>query len=174
MKGVVLMDKDTFFAMTPEERVPKINKLLEEYDMKGISDLLGISSSKFSQIMREGDYIYHKADKKYYPFVRSKEEREQILQNGDNDEIVFIKRNVNTLKKVIKQFEEQGLLLLDKRIYSRDAKFVNKSIRMNSDIYDNFTQFCDEFYPHLKNQDVIAQALIDAISKYKPDKEREQ
>jgi len=71
------MDKDTFFAMTPKERVPKVSKLLKEYDMKRISDLIGISSSKFSQIMREGDYIYHKADKKYYPFVRSEEEREK-------------------------------------------------------------------------------------------------
>ncbi|MEK4801055.1 hypothetical protein MHI02_05780 [Oceanobacillus sp. FSL K6-0118] len=166
------MDKNTFFAMTPKERVTKVNKLLEEYDMKGISDLLGISSSKFSQTMREGDYIYHKADKKYYPFVRSEEEREKNSQSVNDNEIDFIKHNVDTLKKVIKQFEEQGLLLLDKRIYSRDAKFVNKSIRMNSDIYEEFSSFCEEYYPHLKTQDLIAQSLIDAMTKYKPDRER--
>ena len=96
--------------------------------------------------MREGDYLYHQGDKQYYPFVRSEEERISKDLNHSNEEITY----------------------LDKRIYDKNAKFVNKSIRMNSEIYEDFSHFCDEYFPHLKMQDLIAQALIDAMQRYKP------
>ncbi|MFD1447952.1 hypothetical protein [Oceanobacillus profundus] len=166
------MDNQTFIAMSPAERVKKVNKLLQDHDMKEISNLIGIPSSSFSKIMREGDYIYHKADKRYYPFVRSEEERGSKIDTEENRELAFFSQHIDTLKKVIRQFEEHGSLLLDKRIYSKDADFVNKSIRMNNNIYAEFSTFCEEYYPHLKNQDLIAQALIDAMKKYKPDGER--
>lgn len=73
------MDNQSFIAMSPAERVKKVNKLLQDHDMKEISNLIGIPSSSFSKIMREGDYIYHKADKRYYPFVRSEEGMCQVL-----------------------------------------------------------------------------------------------
>lgn len=168
------MDKNTILTMPPSIRVQEVNKLLEDHSLSEICELYGISSGSFSKLMREGDYLYHQADKRYYPFVRSEEERVKNPQSGDSHEIAFIKQNVDTLKKVVKQFEEQGLLLLDKRIYSRDAEFVNKSIRMNSTIYEDFSGFCDEYFPHLKTQDVIAQALVDAMNRYKPESRREQ
>lgn len=175
MKGVVpMMDKEEFIEMSPAERVQVVNKLLKDHDLKEISNLVNIPSSSFSKVMREGDYIYHKADKKYYPFIRSGERGANTYRGGDVNEMAFIRQNSVTLKKVIKQFEEQGLLLLDKRIYSKDAKFVNKSIRMNSEVYGKFTKFCENFFPHLKTQDIIAQALIDAADRYRPDNEREQ
>ncbi|MCM3024190.1 hypothetical protein [Heyndrickxia ginsengihumi] len=162
------MDKDTFIALAPAKRVQEVNKLLKDHSLTEISKLLGIPAGSFSKLMREGDYLYHQADKHYYPFVRSEDERVKSSQSEDNDEIAFIKDNVNTLKKMIQQFEEQGLLFLDKRIYSKEANFVNKSIRMNSDIYEEFSSFCEEYYPHLKMQDLIAQALIDTTNKYRP------
>ncbi len=168
------MDKETFFSMPPTKRVQEVNKLLQEHDQKELSKLIGIPSSTFSKYMREGDYLYHKADKRYYPFVRSEKERISNSHTEDSDETTFIKNNVDALKKVIQHFEEQGLLLLDKRIHSKEAKFVNKSIRMNSDIYEDFSSFCEEYYPHLKTQDVIAQTLIDAMNRYKPESKREQ
>ena|SRR5699024_2779515 len=167
------MDKNTFITMPPSKRVQEVNKLLQKHDLKEISKILEIPSSSFSKVMREGDYLYHKADKQYYPFVRSEEERISNTHTEDSDENAFIKNNIDTLKNVIRLFEEQGLLLLDKRIYSKDAKYVNKSIRMNSGIYEEFSRFCEEYYPHLKTQDVIAQTLIDAMNKYKPECGRE-
>jgi len=167
------MDKNTFITMPPSKRVQEVNKLLQKHDLKEISNILEIPSSTFSKVMREGDYLYHKADKQYYPFVRSEEERITNTHTEDNDETTFIKNNVDTLKKMIQHFKEQGLLLLDKRIYSKDAKYVNKSIRMNSGIYEEFSRFCEEYYPHLKTQDVIAQTLIDAMNRYKPECGRE-
>jgi len=70
------MDKQTFLTMSPSKRgVQEINKLLQDHDLKEISDLIGIPSISFRKMMRERDYIYHKADKKYYPFILSEEEK---------------------------------------------------------------------------------------------------
>ena len=59
------MDKNKFLAMSPAERVRKVNKLLHDCDLNEISFLIGIPISSLSKIMKEGDYLYHKVDKKY-------------------------------------------------------------------------------------------------------------
>jgi hypothetical protein len=170
LKGDVHMDKETFFTMPPSTRVLEVNKLLQEHDQKNLSKLIGVPSSTFSKYMREGDYLYHKADKKYYPFVRSEDARRQSTFDKDRvePELTYLMEHHDVLKKLIQYAEENELLLLDKRIYSKDTKYVNKSIRMNTVVYEDFSSFCEEYYPHLKMQDVIAQALLDAISRYKP------
>lgn len=167
----MLMDKDKFLAMTPAERVRIVNKLLQDHDLRGVAKVLEIPSSSLSKIMREGDYLYHKADKKYYPFVRTEEERVTSTKSKESNGLSFIEQHKNTLRKMIEQYEYTGLLILDKRIYSNDATFSNKSIRMNNDIYEEFSDFCDKYYPHLKIQHIIAQALIDAMTRYKPARE---
>ncbi|WP_099157565.1 hypothetical protein [Virgibacillus ndiopensis] len=167
------MDKDTIFTLAPEKRVQEVNKLLRKYDLKEISRLIGIPSSTLSKLMREGDYLYHQADKQYYPFVRSEEERVVTSNRKVDDETTFIRENMITLRKVVQYFKESGNLLLDKRIYSKNTKFVNKSIRMNNDIYEEFSSFCEDHFPHLNTQDVIAQALIDAMNRYKPESGQE-
>lgn len=100
--------------------------------------------------MRDGDYIYHTAEKQYYRFVRSEQERESVISNtiDKNGELSFLNQHIDTLKKVITHFEEYGALILDKSIYSKDAEHVNKNIRMNNNIYKEFSNFCDEYYPH--------------------------
>lgn len=164
------MDKHTFFAMSPSKRVQEVNKLLQTYSQKEISNMLGIPQSTFSKYMREGDYLYHKGDKRYYPFVRSEEERIKGKTNEESNEIAFIKKHIDALKKVINNIEESGTLFLDKRIYNENAEIMNKNIRINNEIYKEFSDFCKKYYPHLKMQDIFSQALIDAMQKYKPEK----
>lgn len=166
------MDKEKFFTMTPSKRVQEINNLLQKYDLKEISELIGIPSSSLSKHMREGDYFYHQADKKYYPFVRSEEDRVSKLDNRNNAELDFIKNNLDDLQKILSLYQRSNLLMLDKRIYNRDAKYVNKSIKMNNDIYEGFSKFCDEYFPQYKMQDLIAQSLIDLMNRYKPENKR--
>lgn len=165
------MDKDKFLAMTPAERVRIVNKLLQNHDLRGVAKVIGIPSSSLSKIMREGDYLYHKADKKYYPFFRSEEDRITSTKGKESNVLSFLEQHENTLKKIIEQYEYTGLLILDKRIYSNEATFSNKSIRMNNDIYEQFSAFCEKSFPHLKIQHIIAQALIDAMTRYKPARE---
>src|SRR5699024_5590268 len=102
---------------------------------------------------------------------RSEEERITSTKSNDDSGLSFIQQHENTLKMIIEQYENTGLLVLDKRIYSNDATFSNKSIRMNNGIYEEFSGFCEKYYPHLKIQHIIAQALIDAMKKYQPKNE---
>ncbi len=163
------LNKDAFIKLPPSKRVEEVNKLLQDHDLKKISSLIGIPSSSFSKLMWEGDYIYHQADKRYYPFVRSKADRLNTATNIDSDEIAFIKRHMDTLKKIVQNAEKSDPLILDKRIYNQNAQIMNKNIRMNNDIYQEFTSFCKQHYPHLKIQDVFSQSLLDAMQKYQPE-----
>lgn len=165
------MNKDLFLTMIPAKRIEEVNTLLQDHDLKDISKIIGIPSSTFSKVMREGDYLYHQGDKKYYPFVRSENGRIKQIQSEESDEMAFIRQNREELEKLIQHFKTSGNLILDKRIYNKDAKFTNKSIRMNSEIYDAFTRFCEEHYPFMKTQDIIAQALLDSMNNYNPEKE---
>jgi len=163
----VPMDKDTFFTTKPSIRIKEVNQLLQKYDLKQVAEIVGIPYSTFTKEMRVGDYFYHQSDKQYYPFVRSEEERKKVNEKGELSEITFIQKNLNTLKNIVQLYEKNKLLLLDERIYGNDAGFVNKSIKMNTDIYEEFSKFCDDQYPHLKMQDLIAQALINFMNSYK-------
>ncbi|WP_342488862.1 hypothetical protein MKX67_03700 [Cytobacillus sp. FSL W7-1323] len=163
------MNKENFTTMPSYQRIIEVNKLLQNHDLKEISKLIGISLSTFSKLMREGDYLYHQGDKQYYPFVRSEKERTKNPSENDSDDIAYIKKHQRTLKRLLQHLEENGILFLDKRIYSKASKYTNKSIRMNTEVYEEFSNFCDEHYPHLKMQDIVAQALLDAIQRYKPE-----
>lgn len=77
--------------------------------------------------MREGDYLYHQRDKKYYPFVRSEEKRIHESEKDQSDDVLFIRKHADTLKRIIRKFEEQGLLLLNKRIYSKGQSLSVKA-----------------------------------------------
>lgn len=160
------MDKDTFFTMAPEERVKKVNELLQKYELKEIADLIGIPYSTFTKEMRKGDYFYHQSDKKYYPFFRDENEKRKAGENRDSEELTFIRENLDALKSLLQNYKS-STLLLDERIYRNNAIFVNKSIKMNSEIYDEFSKFCEENYPQYQLQHLVAQALIDFMNKYK-------
>lgn len=167
------MNKELFFNLTPAKRVVEVNKMLKEHDLKTVSEMIGISSSTLSKEMRVGDYLYHQADKQYYPFVRSEAERIKAQEQSEDDEFLFISENMNILQEIIDEFKGERYLQLDKNIYAKNAKFFNKSIKMNSDIYKDFSDFCNSNYPHLKMQDIIAQALLDAMKHYNYNEKRE-
>ncbi|WP_339197701.1 hypothetical protein [Aeribacillus sp. FSL k6-2211] len=159
------MDKDTFFTMTPEERVKKVNELLQKYELKEIADLIGIPYSTFTKEMRKDDYFYHQTDRKYYRFIR--DEKNIKGKYSDSEVLSFIQENFDTLKSLIQNYKSSSFLLLDERVYRSNANFVNKSIKMNSEIYEEFSKFCEDNYPQYQLQHLVAQALIDFMNKYK-------
>lgn len=166
------MNKDKFFTMTPEERVKEINALLQKYDLKQIAKMIGIPYSTFTKVMRiGGDFFYHQSDKQYYQFIRSEKGLQKTgrVEQSNEVELNFIKENLDHLKALLRLYQENTLLLLDEQIYSKKANFVTKSIKMNLEIYEEFSQFCEEHYRHLKMQDLIAQSLLDFMKKYRRD-----
>lgn len=160
------MDKDTFFTTKPSIRIKEVNQLLQKYDLKKVAELIGIPYSTFTKEMRVGDYFYHQSDKQYYPFVRAEEERLKAEQKDESDEISFIKEHFDTLKSLLLMYQSNRLLVLDERIYSKEAKYENKSVKMNTNLYDEFKKFCEEYYPQYKIQDLICQSLLDFQCKY--------
>lgn len=161
------MDKDIFFTMKPSIRVKEVNQLLQKYDLKRVSEIVGIPYSTFTKDMRVGDYFYHQSNKQYYPFVRSEDERVEAEQNDEPDELSFIKEHFDALKGLLQMYQSNKLLLLDERIYSREAKYENKSVKMNTELYDEFKKFCEEYYPQFKIQDLICQSLLDFQNTYR-------
>lgn len=116
--------------------------------------------------MRTGDYFYHQSDKQYYPFVRSEDERLKAEQMDESAELAFIKEHFNTLKGLLQMYQSNRLLMLDERIYSKEAKYENKSLKMNKELYEEFKKFCEKYYPQFKIQGLICQSLLDFQSKY--------
>lgn len=161
------MDKDTFFTTKPSKRVEKVNHLLQKYDLKKVAEMVSIPYSTFTKEMRIGDYFYHQSDKQYYPFVKSEDERLKAEQKDESAELAFIKEHFDVLKGLLQMYQSNRLLVLDERIYSKEAKYENKSLKMNTELYEEFKKFCEEYYPQFKIQDLICHSLLDFQRNYR-------
>lgn len=161
------LDREQFYNTTPDKRVVIINEMLKNSSLKEVAKQIGVPESSFSKEMIRGDYVYIKRDNQYYKFIRN----ENMISNNHQpyqDAINFIEQNIDELKALIRQREDiRNMLILDEQVYSKKAKYTNKSIKMNSEVYDKFGKFCAEKYPFLTIQDLVAQALIDFINRYK-------
>ncbi|RKQ16445.1 hypothetical protein [Ureibacillus endophyticus] len=161
------MDREQFYNTHPDERVDIINKMLKNSSLKEIAKKIGVPESSFSKEMTNGDYVYIKRDNQYYKYIRDK----NMISNNhqqSQDVISFIEQNMEVLKAILRHHEDsRNMLILDEQVYSKKAKYMNKSIKMNSEIYDKFVKFCEEKYPFLTLQDLVAQALLDFINRYK-------
>lgn len=166
------MNKDEFLTMHPDIRVKEINKMLETMQLPDIAKSLDMPSSSFSSEMQKGDYVYIKRDKKYFKFLRDENNLKDESKTSDyNEELLFIKNNFDVLKNILLNQKKDNVLILDEKIYDSKAKFVNKNIKVNDSIYQQFTSICDKQFRHLKIQDLIAQAFVDFIAKYSSSKE---
>lgn len=157
--------------MDPDIRAEKINALLENSDLRGVSQMLDIPYSTFTKEMQKGDYVYIARENKYFKFIRNKNDyvssKSYIKGTEDyTEELAFLKENLEMLKKLVANSEENKMLILDKAIYDTKAKFVNKNLKVNEAIYEKFSKLCESQFPHLKIQDIIAQSLLDFINKY--------
>ncbi|RSK28516.1 hypothetical protein EJF36_17490 [Bacillus sp. HMF5848] len=159
------MNREEFLTMTPTKRVEAVNGWLKEYTLKEIAVALGYPYSTFTTEMRNGgEYQYNKKNKQYVKVQPTNAKLE------DDNMIRFLKDHYPTLKQLIERFQSNQLLILDEKVYSNQAKFESKSIKMNNEIYELFSNFCKENYPHFRIQDLVAQALLDFKIKYKVQK----
>ncbi|WP_234124869.1 hypothetical protein [Clostridium hydrogenum] len=162
------MNTKDFFELDTAKRVIIINKLLEKYtdnSLKNVSSELNISYSTFCKEMSKDDYVYIKRDNKYYKFIKDNSFTIQQEKNL-SEQLLYIKNNFDKFKKLIEAIDN-NYLVLDKRIYSQSDKILNKNIKINSLIYDEFTSVCSNKYPFLKLQDIISQCLLDFLNKNK-------
>ncbi|MDF2065097.1 hypothetical protein [Bacillus sp. Cr_A10] len=157
------MNKDEFITLSPAKRVEEVNHLLKRHTLKEIATMVNFAYSTFTTEMRNnGEYQFNKKNKQYVRVIAS-ETNEKV----ESDSITFIYDNRQALQRLVDLFQSNRLVLLDERVYAKNATYENKSIKMNKDIYKYFSQFCENYYPHLKMQDLIAQSLLDFMERYK-------
>ena len=168
------MDKEVFFSMEKNKRAEAVNKLLIGRNQSEVAELIGISASMLSREMMKEDFTYIGRENKYFKFVRDKKDAVG-LRNQNNSaeslEMAFLRDNLEKLKQLLNDCDEGLVLSLDKEIYSHDAVFVNKNIRINQAVYERFISHCSDRFPHLKIQDLVAQSLLEFVSKYSADSE---
>ncbi|MFK5707523.1 hypothetical protein [Lysinibacillus boronitolerans] len=165
------MNKDKFFTMDVDKRVEEINKMLINSDLKGVAEALGLAYSTFTKEMQKQDFVYIARENQYFKFIRDKESLGNAKPSdkatiGFQEELTFIKENLETLKNLVSTVNEKPTLFLDKEIYNTKARYVNKNLKLNENIYDKFSKLCENQFPHLKVQDLIAQSLLEFINTY--------
>jgi hypothetical protein len=168
MKGVVLINKETFFTMSYEKRAEEVNKLLQTSCLKEVAEELGMSYSTFTKEMQSGDYVFIQRDNRYYKFLRDPNAKPLIVNpSGDFiEELNFLRENLDLLKTLMDVESNKPPLAIDQRIFSKSSQLSVKSIKMNEDIYTMFTEFANEKYPYFRLQDLIAQSLLDFTKRY--------
>ncbi|SOC08278.1 hypothetical protein SAMN05880501_10552 [Ureibacillus xyleni] len=161
------MNKEQFYSTHPDERVDIINEMLKTRSYSEVAKEIGVPGSSFGKEMQRGDYVYIQRDNKFYKFIRDKTMVVSNNESATDNILSFIKDNQDILKKMISDYEYGNkMLILDERVYSNNAKFENKSIKMNNDIHKQFIEFCKKDYPFLTVQDLIAQSLLEFMEKY--------
>jgi len=165
------MNKDSFFTIDVDKRAEEINKMLVNSDLKGVAEVLGLAYSTFTKSMQNGDYTYIARENQYFKFIRDKEllrtvKPSDIPNTEFQEELTFIKENMEILKRLISTLDESPILVLDKEIYDSKAKYVNKNLKLNEAIYEKFSNMCENQFPYLKIQDLIAHSLLEFINKY--------
>lgn len=167
------MNAPEFNILPIKEKLEIVNKMLQQESkdhLKNVSLKLDIPYAAFTKIMRDdGNYQFNQTSKTYEKII-SLEEYEHLLQSKshkveDTDEILaFLSENLNELKELLScnQYE----LVLNPKIYDVNSKSANKSIQVNLEIYNQFTELCSKKYPHLRQKDLISQCLFDFIQKY--------
>lgn len=161
------MNKDKFHTTNSKNRVAIVNELLkrEGFDLQKVADALEMNYSTFTKLMQEDDYVYIKRENQYYKFVRD-EGQISTISNQSDYEMDYIKTNFLLLKSIIERYKHNDDFIIDKRIFRSTSKISSKNFRMPDDLYQNFVATCENEYPHLKIQDIIAQLLLDFTDKY--------
>lgn len=161
------MNKDNFATLNSKQRVKIVNNLLQKEgnDLRKVANIIGIKYSTFTKLMQEDDYVYIKRLGMYCKFVQD----ERLIVGdtaSDSDEIAYIKENFAIIQSLIESRKGNIDFILDKRIYHSSSKTVTKNFRISDDIYKLFAKTCDEQFPHLKLQDIIAQLLLAFTDQY--------
>lgn len=119
--------------------------------------------------MREGGFTYSQS-KKQYEKTLSLEDYKEIqtsasIDNGSDEALRFIANHINELKRLLNQHETE--LLLDPKVYAPDSKSVTKSLVVNKEIYEEFSDLCTRQFPHLRLKDIVSNCLYGFVKQHK-------
>lgn len=161
------MNEIIFRGLTPKERAEWINKRLLESNCRlvDIATEIGIPSSSLSKLMISEGYEFSRKLKQYMV-----KEEPTLSRKGNQPvkEMIFdyLSLNAEDLIEMI-DFHKNKVLVISPAVYQVKSKdYVNKSFKINGEIYHKFQALLSEKYPHYRIQDAVAQALLDFTNRY--------
>lgn len=167
-----MMDTQKFMSLSMLEKVEVVNKMLgeeTENHLKNVAKNLGLSPSTFSKIMRDNSSYQYNQTSKRYDRLLTLDEYKQYLQSESNtdktqESIQFVSNHIDELKQLLQAYSNQ--LILNPKVYNPNSKTITKTVQVNADIYEEFTNLWATHYPHLRLRDIISQCLLDFTKTY--------
>jgi hypothetical protein len=171
IKGVIFMETKEFIEMPLLERANYINKLLLTFDeepLKSAAKAVNMSYSAFCKEMRRGGYNYNQSKRQYEKTLSLDEYKnlQSSISNNDRNEeaLQFISEHLTEIKELLDISKTQ--FILDPKVYSTESESVTKSLVVNKEIYEEFTDLCKKQFPHLRQKDILSNCLYNFIKQY--------
>lgn len=165
------MNAKEFQEMPLLERAEFINKLLSKYEedsLRKAAETVNMKYSAFCKEMRRGGFTYSQSKNCYEKTLSLNDYRAIQSTVPDIDEnkkaLLFIANNLNELNALLNTYKTQ--LVLAPEVYDYKAKNVTKSLVVNKDIYEKFTDLCMVQFPHLRLRDIVSNCLNDFVKQY--------
>lgn len=158
------MKEVTFRNLSKTEQLRWINQRLQDTGSKveELAKEIGISSSSLSFLMKESGCRYSRAKKQYLPIIETnnpaKTEQQEFTE--------YLLTNAEVIRKIIDESSSKRLIF-DSSIYQTNNPFTSKTVKIKKDTLDEFQRLLKEQFPQFRTQDVLTQAIIDFINKYK-------
>ena len=158
------MNEIKFRNLPSNERITWLNQRLKDTGKKveEISKEIGISSSSVSYLMKEDGCRYSRTVKQYLPIVEKIHDKKANQQEF----LDYLLANAETIQKLIDESSSKQLIF-DESIYQTDDSFMSKTMKVKTNTFNDFQKLLKEKFPHFRFQDILTQALIDFIKKYK-------
>jgi hypothetical protein len=165
------MDAREFQEKPLLERVEYINALLLKFDeepLKKAAEAVNMSYSAFCKEMRRGEFTYSQSKRQYEKTLsldEFKKIQSSISSEDVNEEVVrFFASHLDEFKELLNVHKNE--FILDPKVYDPNSKSVSKSLFVNKEIYNEFTDLCTKQYGHLKLRDIVSQCLYDFVKRH--------
>jgi len=167
------MNTQQFMDLSAIEKVEVVNKMLKENnsDLKIVASKLDLSESNLSKTIRANSSFQYNKTSKQYERIMPIEEYKKYLQTSSNEDksdetLQYLSDHLEEIKGLLHVHSKQ--LILEPEIYDPKSKTVTKSVQVNSEIYQKFSELHSSRFSHLKIRDLISKALYDFIRVYQP------
>lgn len=167
----MVLEAREFQEMPLLERAEFINKLLLGYDedpLRKVAEAVNMKYSAFCKEMRRGGFAYSQGKRQYEKTLSLDEDKDvqtSVPSRSGNDEAMqFIAEHLNEIKELLNIHDAQ--LVLDPKVYDPKSKSVTKSLIVNKEIYEEFSNLCMTRFPHLRLKDIVSNCLYNFIKQH--------
>ena len=112
--------------------------------------------------MKEGGCRYSRAMKQYIPIA----EVQQSKKANEEEFLSFLIDNAGVIHKIIDENSSKQLTF-DSSIYQTGDTFTSKTVKIKTNTFNEFQTLLKDKSPQFRFQDMLTQAIIDFIKKYK-------